>query len=102
MGLDAKSGDSSKEGFKCQFCGSIDLRVLESRPARDNRAIRRRRECAACGRRFTTFEEYEKPRLSVVKRDGVREEFDRGKVLTGIRHACHKRPVPAEAMEAAA
>jgi transcriptional repressor NrdR len=76
--------------------------VVESRPAREGKAVRRRRECSACGRRFTTFEEFEKPRLSVIKRDGVREEFDRSKVLTGIRHACHKRPVPAEAMEAAA
>lgn len=88
-------------GMGCPFCGSIDLSVVESRPAREGKAVRRRRECAACNRRFTTFEEYEKPRLTVVKRGGQREEFDRGKVLTGIQHACHKRQVPAEAMEEA-
>ncbi|MEX2242415.1 MAG: transcriptional regulator NrdR [Fimbriimonadaceae bacterium] len=88
--------------MKCPYCQSEDLRVLESRAAREGGAIRRRRECAACNRRFTTFEEPEKPRLQVIKRGGLREEFDRGKVLAGIRHACHKRPVPAEAMEEAA
>jgi transcriptional repressor NrdR len=90
------------KGMACPFCGSTELSVVESRPAREGKAIRRRRECAACERRFTTFEEYEKARLTVVKRGGLREEFDRDKVLTGIRHACHKRPVSAEAMEAAA
>jgi transcriptional repressor NrdR len=103
MAADAKSGDQGqKEGFGCPFCGGIELRVLESRPSREGKAIRRRRECAECNRRFTTFEEYEKPRLTVVKRGGQREEFDRNKVLTGIQHACHKRQVPADAMEGAA
>ena len=88
--------------MKCPYCGFEDHRVLESRPAREGDAVRRRRECVACNRRFTTFEQAEKPRLLVVKRSGQREEFDREKVLSGIQHACHKRPVPAEAMEAAA
>ena len=90
------------KGLECPFCGSIELSVVESRPARDGKAIRRRRECSACERRFTTFEQVETARLTVVKRGGLREEFDRDKVLNGIKHACHKRPVPAEAMEAAA
>lgn len=88
--------------MKCPFCQSEDLRVVESRPAREGGAIRRRRECAVCDRRFTTFEEYEKPRLTVVKRGGAREEFSRDKVLSGMTHACHKRPVPAEALREAA
>ncbi len=100
MRPDAKSG--GRTGLECPYCQSVDLRVLESRPAREGKAIRRRRECAECNRRFTTFEEYEKPRLVVVKRGGQREEYDREKILTGIRHACHKRSVPAEAMGEAA
>ena len=88
--------------MKCPYCQSEDLRVLESRAAREGGAIRRRRECAVCNRRFTTFEEPEKPRLQVVKRGGAREDFSRDKVLGGMIHACHKRPVPAEAMMEAA
>lgn len=88
--------------MRCPYCGHEDQRVLDSRPAREGAAVRRRRECVECNRRFTTFEEHEKPRLSVIKRGGAREDFDREKVLSGIRHACHKRPVPAEAMTEAA
>lgn len=76
--------------------------MLDSRPARDGAAIRRRRECEACGRRFTTFEEAERPRLTVVKRNGVREPYDPEKVLTSIVLACGKRPVPQSSMEDAA
>jgi transcriptional repressor NrdR len=90
------------KGLECPFCGSIELSVVESRPSREGKAIRRRRECAACNRRFTTFEEYEKPRLSVVKRGGAREDFSRDKVLSGMSHACHKRPVPADALRESA
>jgi transcriptional repressor NrdR len=71
--------------------------VLETRDL--DAAIRRRRECATCGRRFTTFERVESGPLYVVKRDGRREAFDRAKVLRGVRIACEKRPVPLEAME---
>ena len=67
--------------------------MLDSRVARDGRAIRRRRECSSCDRRFTTFEESEKPRLFIVKRDGSREEFSREKLLRGAIVACRKRPV---------
>ncbi|MCC6685518.1 MAG: transcriptional repressor NrdR [Fimbriimonadaceae bacterium] len=77
----------------CPYCGGEEQKVLDSRDAKDGLAIRRRRECASCNRRFTTFEEPEKPRLFLVKRDGSREEFSREKVLRGAIVACRKRPV---------
>ncbi len=83
----------------CPYCGNLEQRVLDSRPARDGLAIRRRRECARCDRRFTTFEEPERPRLFVVKRDGTRQEFDREKILDGLRIACRKRPVSIESLK---
>jgi transcriptional repressor NrdR len=79
--------------MRCPFCGYIDQKVLDSRPAREGEAIRRRRECLECGRRFTTFEEPERPRLFVVKRGGSREEFSREKCLSSMIVACGKRPV---------
>jgi transcriptional repressor NrdR len=83
--------------MRCPTCKSEDLRVLETRDL--DEAIRRRRECAVCGRRFTTFERIDVLRLYVVKRDGRREPYDRGKVLRGVRIACEKRPVPLDAIE---
>jgi transcriptional repressor NrdR len=88
--------------MKCPYCGSCEQKVLDSRPAREGEAIRRRRECDACGRRFTTFEAPERPRLFVVKRGGAREEFSREKVLGSMLVACGKRPVPIETVRAAA
>jgi len=79
--------------MKCPFCGSEDQRVLDSRPAREGEAIRRRRECVECNRRFTTFEEPERPRLFVVKRDGSREDFSRDKCLNSMLIACRKRRI---------
>ncbi len=79
--------------MKCPYCGNPEQRVLDSRPTRDELAIRRRRECMGCERRFTTFEQVERPRLFVVKRDGAREEFYREKILAGMVTACRKRPV---------
>lgn len=87
--------------MKCPYCGSQEQRVLDSRPARDEEAIRRRRECVACNRRFTTFEEPEKPRLILIKRGGGREEFSREKVLQGMIVACRKRPVPLDELRLA-
>ena len=87
--------------MKCPFCGDQNDRVLESRPIRDGEAIRRRRECLGCGRRYSTFEEIEERRVMVVKRDGRREPFDRAKVLRGMTVACEKRPVPTETLNAA-
>lgn len=86
----------------CPYCGSDDQKVLDSRPSREGGAIRRRRECLRCERRFTTFEAYETPRLFVVKRGGGREEFDRDKVLSSMLIACRKRPVAIEALRHAA
>ena len=82
--------------MKCPFCKKDQDKVVDSRAAGDGFAIRRRRECLACGKRFTTYEE---PPLRVVKKNGERVPFDRDKVLSGIRKACQKRPVSAEAME---
>lgn len=86
--------------MKCPFCGCLDDKVLESRGVREGEAIRRRRECEACGARFTTFEQIEEVRIMVVKRDGRREAFDRAKILRGMTTACEKRPVPMDTLEA--
>ena len=85
----------------CPFCGHEDQKVLDSRPAREGDAIRRRRECLRCGRRFSTFEVPELPRLYAVKRDGTREEFDRDKCMRSLLIACRKRPVPVEKLRSA-
>lgn len=85
--------------MKCPYCGHPEDRVLDSRPIRDGEAIKRRRECLACGRRFTTFEEIEELQLMVVKNDGRREPFDRNKVLRGMQVACEKRPISVEVLE---
>jgi transcriptional repressor NrdR len=86
--------------MKCPFCSLPGSRVLDSRPAADGGAIRRRRECGGCGRRFTTYERVGDFSLAVVKKDGRREPFDRQKLLSGIVKACQKRPVPVARMEA--
>ena len=86
--------------MKCPFCGCLDDKVLHSRTVKDGEAVRRRRECLACAKRFTTFEQIEEVRVMVVKRDWRREPFDRGKVLRSMTVACEKRPVPMDALEA--
>lgn len=85
--------------MKCPYCQFLEDRVLDSRMVRDGEAIKRRRECLGCGRRFTTYEHIEERRLLVVKKDGSREPFERGKVLRGLQLACRKRPVSAETLE---
>ncbi|MDD3349980.1 MAG: transcriptional regulator NrdR [Eubacteriales bacterium] len=80
--------------MKCPFCEATDTRVIDSRPTEEGHAIRRRRECDHCGKRFTTYEKIEEVLFMVVKKDGRREAFDRNKVLNGIIKACEKRPVP--------
>lgn len=85
--------------MRCPFCDYENSRVLDSRPANEGRTIRRRRECEKCGRRFTTYERVEESPLVVVKKDGRREMFDRGKLLSGLVKACEKRPVPIEKLE---
>lgn len=81
--------------MKCPKCGVDNDKVLESRAVRDGLATRRRRECQACGLRFTTYEEVVKDSLRVVKRDGRHEEFSRAKLVGGVKRACEKRPVTA-------
>ncbi len=85
--------------MKCPFCGSDNTRVVDSRPADDNLAIRRRRECDDCKKRFTTYEKVETIPLMVIKKDGTRERYDRRKIEDGVLRACHKRPVSAEEIQ---
>jgi len=84
---------------KCPFCGYEDTRVLDSRELSDGRAIRRRRECPECHARFTTYERYETGPITVVKKDGRRERFDRRKILNGLLKAFEKRPITTDEIE---
>ena len=85
--------------MKCPFCQKKQNKVLDSRLSQNGKAIRRRRECIKCKRRFTTYEYIEKTPLMVVKKDGRREPFDRNKLLSGIVKACEKRPISIEKLE---
>jgi len=85
--------------MKCPYCEHSGTKVLDSRPANENKSIRRRRECERCARRFTTFEMIEETPLVVIKKDGRREEFSRDKILRGLLKACEKRPVSVERLE---
>jgi transcriptional repressor NrdR len=80
--------------MNCPFCGHRQDRVVDSRESREGDAIRRRRQCLKCERRFTTYERIDEVPYMVVKKDGRREKFDRQKVLSGLLKACEKRPVP--------
>jgi transcriptional repressor NrdR len=85
--------------MKCPFCGYVEDRVVDSREAKVGDAIRRRRQCEKCGRRFTTYERIDEIPYMVVKKDGRREKFDRQKVLAGLLKACEKRPIPMSKLE---
>ena len=85
--------------MRCPKCGHLNDRVIDSRSTRMGDAIRRRRMCLNCGHRFTTYEEVIPASLQVVKRDGRHEEFDRGKLIGGVKRACEKRPISAEQIE---
>ncbi len=87
--------------MRCPFCHYLDTKVLDSRPTEDGQAIRRRRECLECHRRFTSYERVEEIPVWVVKKDGRREAFDRAKILRGLLTACEKRPISLEALEEA-
>jgi transcriptional repressor NrdR len=87
--------------MNCPYCGFADHKVLDSRPAREGGAIRRRRECSRCTKRFTTFESAERPRILIVKRSGTREEFSPEKCLKSMLVACRKRHFSLEALTAA-
>lgn len=82
--------------MKCPYCGKLDTRVIDSRPAEDGTSIRRRRSCDACNKRFTTYEKVETIPMIVIKKDNNREQFDRAKIEGGVLRACYKRPVSAE------
>ena len=88
--------------MKCPYCGYSESKVMDSRPAEEGSTIRRRRECLACRKRFTTFEIIERLPLVVVKRDGSRQSFDRVKVINGLVRACEKRPVALSQLESIA
>lgn len=85
--------------MRCPFCGNVDTQVKDSRPAEDHASIRRRRFCAACGGRFTTYERVQLREMTVVKANGRREEFDRAKLDRSIRIAMQKRPVEPERID---
>ncbi len=79
--------------MKCPFCGEIDNKVIDSRLSKDGNAVRRRRECIDCSRRFTTYEHIEEVAVMIIKKDGRREVFSREKIRTGIKKACEKRNI---------
>ncbi len=85
--------------MKCPFCGNKEDKVVDSRATAEESAVRRRRECLKCGKRFTTYEYVEEVSLMVIKKDGRREPFDRKKILAGIMKACEKRPISIDKME---
>lgn len=85
--------------LRCPSCATEDSKVLDSRPVEEGQAIRRRRECNACGYRFTTYERIEAAPLLIIKKDGSREPFDSAKLLSGLLKACEKRPVALEDLE---
>ena len=85
--------------MKCPVCGHQEDKVVDSRASAEGSAIRRRRECLSCGKRFTTYEHVEEERLIVIKKDGRREPFDRNKLLGGLLKACEKRPISMDQIE---
>ena len=85
--------------MRCPFCSAVEDKVVDTRPSEDEQIIRRRRECAGCGKRFTTYERVEELLPTVVKKDSRREPYDRTKLLAGVTKACEKRPVPVDALE---
>lgn len=86
--------------MKCPFCNYNDTKVIDSRGQDDNSVIRRRRLCESCGKRFTTYERIDMIPITVIKRDGTREIFDKNKIIGGIMKSCNKRPVTAQQIEA--
>ena len=85
--------------MKCPFCGNNDSKVIDSRPTEDNQRIRRRRECMSCQKRFTTFETVEITPITVIKKDGSMQAFNRDKILAGMIKSCEKRPVSIDTLD---
>ena len=88
--------------MKCPLCGFSETRVVDSRPAEEGATIRRRRECLSCQKRFTTYEIMEVLPLVIIKKDGIRQTFDKQKLINGMLRACEKRPVPLSGLQSAA
>lgn len=88
--------------MRCPYCNDPESKVVDSRPTDEGGSIRRRRECLACQKRFTTYETIEQMPMFVVKRDGSRQQFDKSKILNGLFRACEKRRVPLHQLEAVA
>ncbi|MCM2256660.1 MAG: transcriptional regulator NrdR [Vicinamibacteria bacterium] len=88
--------------MKCPYCSHLEDKVVDSRESKEGEVIRRRRECLACAKRFTSYERIDQIPHVVVKKDGRRERFDREKVLAGLMKACEKRPVPMKSLETVA
>lgn len=86
--------------MRCLFCGHLESKVIDSRSTEEGTTIRRRRECLECGKRFTTYEKIETIPIIVIKKDGLREAFDREKILNGILRACEKRPITLKEIDA--
>lgn len=87
--------------MRCPYCFNEDTQVIDSRETEDQSAVRRRRECSKCEKRFTTYERIELLDLMVIKKDGSRQVFDRSKIIAGMRRACEKRPIPTEKIDRA-
>ncbi len=85
--------------MKCPFCGNLEDKVIDSRTSKEGEAIRRRRECLKCGKRFTSYERVDDIIPMVVKKDGRRESFDRAKIIHGLRKACEKRPISIDVLD---
>lgn len=85
--------------MKCPYCGFVESKVVDSRPTDEEAAIRRRRECERCSKRFTTYEKIEEMPLIIVKKDGSREVYQRNKIINGLLKACEKRPIPVSEIE---
>ncbi len=94
-----KKTEDKGDAMRCLYCNCTESRVIDSRSADDDRTIRRRRECIGCGRRFTTYETIEVAPILVVKSDGTRQAFDKGKIVSGVIKACEKRPIPIEKVD---
>jgi transcriptional repressor NrdR len=88
--------------MKCPFCANLGDKVVDSRESKEGEVIRRRRECLACGKRFTSYERIDEIPYMVIKKDGIRERFDRQKLISGLLKACEKRPVSVAALEGVA
>jgi transcriptional repressor NrdR len=99
VSIKTMAGRAAREPMRCPLCQHADTDVIDTRKLGDGEIVRRRRKCRACGRRFTTYERVETVSLTVVKKDGEREPYDREKIVSGVRTACYRRPVAVARIE---